>query len=448
MANKVLNGIMGLVVGDALGVPVEFQSRESLKRSPVIGMRAYGTYNQPAGTWSDDSSMTLALLDSLKDGLNYVDIMDKFLLWYETGDYTPYGVAFDIGIATSEALQRYRAGVNPLEAGGTGERDNGNGSLMRILPLLYYLQKNFGDDFSSKDQAFELVHKVSSLTHGHKRSQMACGIYLAIAGELSTANSVRAAVERGISLVLDYYKKMPEFISELDYFFRLEDKDFGSLDEEGINSSGYVVDTLEASIWCLLNTSSYEDCVLKAVNLGKDTDTTGAVAGGLAGIYYGYGAIPSEWLDSIAKRDYVEGLCHRLSMSIVRNDYKKLEKHMAYLKLAKSEGVCQWTESQWDEDGVFSMPCPVYDQEFMSFLGDFWGSSLETRDYMKIIKDRIGNLSELESYIEGADYELLGAIFTAVVRQERFGDGIWQIAAEDGVFLRILDRLGELVAGI
>ena len=121
MDNPILNGVMGLVVGDALGVPVEFKDRESLKQDPVTNMRGYGTYNQPPGTWSDDSSMTLALLDSLKDGLDYKDIMDKFISWYDKGEYTPYGKMFDIGIATRQALSRYK---NGLAAWNVVERTN------------------------------------------------------------------------------------------------------------------------------------------------------------------------------------------------------------------------------------------------------------------------------------------------------------------------------------
>ena len=142
MPNKTLSAIMGLCVGDALGVPVEFSSREQLKRNPVVDMRAYGTYNQPAGTWSDDTSMTLCTLDSLSNGLDYKDIMEKFLSWYKDGEYTPHGEAFDIGMATSKALNKYASGEKPLESGGRGERDNGNGSLMRILPVLFLFTKN------------------------------------------------------------------------------------------------------------------------------------------------------------------------------------------------------------------------------------------------------------------------------------------------------------------
>ena len=158
MINPILNGVMGLVVGDALGVPVEFKDRESLRQDPVTSMRGYGTYNQPPGTWSDDSSMTLALLDSLKDGLDYKDIMDKFVAWYDKGKYTPHGKMFDIGIATRQALSRYKNGLAALECGGQDEYDNGNGSLMRILPILFYLQAKIGNEFLDKDEAFEIIH--------------------------------------------------------------------------------------------------------------------------------------------------------------------------------------------------------------------------------------------------------------------------------------------------
>lgn len=309
MSNIVLDGIMGLVVGDALGVPVEFQSRDSLEKDPVTGMRAYGTYGQPAGTWSDDSSLTLALLDSLKKGLDYKDIMDKFLGWYERADYTPHGQMFDIGNATSAALRRYKSGCAPLEVGGTSEGDNGNGSLMRILPILFYLQKRYGEDFTEKAEAFEIIHNISALTHGHRRSMIGCGIYICVAKNLIGAKDIQTAVENGLKTAFDFYKKQDEFLKELEHYNRLEDENFRNLDSGQIKSGGYVVDSLEAALWCLLNTDTYASCVLKAVNLGKDTDTTAAIAGGLAGLFYGYGDIPEEWLKTIARREYVEALC-------------------------------------------------------------------------------------------------------------------------------------------
>ena len=142
---------MGLCVADALGVPVEFVDRETLHKNPVKDMRAYGTYNQPAGTWSDDTSMTLCLAESLVHGLDSSDIMRRFHLWLSQGQYTPYGVVFDVGNGTRNAINKFINGTDPLECGGKDEGDNGNGSLMRILPLSFYLHSKYGEDITKSD---------------------------------------------------------------------------------------------------------------------------------------------------------------------------------------------------------------------------------------------------------------------------------------------------------
>ena len=198
MRNHIFDGIMGLCVADALGVPVEFNSREKLKANSVTDMRAYGTHNQPSGTWSDDTSMTLCLLDSLCYGLDYQDVMEKFKSWLTEGKYTPHGKVFDVGVATRQAIMRYISGVAPLQCGGEGERDNGNGSLMRILPLLFYIQSLYGTDFQDVDEVFDMIHQASALTHAHKRSQMAWGIYLSVASLLIGNMDLSIAVELGI----------------------------------------------------------------------------------------------------------------------------------------------------------------------------------------------------------------------------------------------------------
>jgi ADP-ribosyl-[dinitrogen reductase] hydrolase len=318
VANHVLAGIMGLCVADALGVPVEFMDRETLRRNPVTGMRSYGTHRQPAGTWSDDTSMTLCLAESLAKGLDYQDIMNSFLKWLDEAAYTPHGKVFDVGNTTSKALMKFSGGIPPLECGGTTERDNGNGALMRILPIVFYLQSVYGTDFYETDEAFEIIHNVSALTHAHRRSQIACGIYVSIASMLMKGTDLGTAVETGINKAMKYYRNHPGFPGEMHHYKRLIREDFSELDEAEIRSTGYVVDTLEAAIWCLLRTESFKDCVLKAVNLGEDTDTVAAVAGGLAGLYYGYESIPNDWLSVIAKRDYVESLCNQLHASFRR----------------------------------------------------------------------------------------------------------------------------------
>lgn len=314
MANNLLNSIMGLCVGDCIGVPVEFVDRETLRNDPVVDMRSYGTYNKPKGTWSDDTSMTLCLIDSLINGLDYNDIMTNFMKWIKTGDYTPYGEAFDVGDGTSKAIMRFTAGKSPLDCGGLSDHDNGNGSLMRILPILFYLQSIYGTDITGNNEAMNVIHNVSSLTHAHKRSLIACGIYISVASMLTKDMDLSAAVEMGIYNAVEYYKKHDEFTEELRYYKRLSNKTFSKTPRKSINSSGYVVDTLEAAIWCLLKTKNYKDCVLMAVNLGEDTDTVAAVAGGLAGLYYGYESIPEGWLCVIAKRDYIESLCNQLDV--------------------------------------------------------------------------------------------------------------------------------------
>lgn len=308
---KVYDGIVGLAIGDALGVPVEFKSRQELAKNPVISMREYGTYNQPMGTWSDDTSLTLALIDSIieQDKLVYKDIMNRFSNWLMYNDYTASGEVFDVGNAVSRAIMNYGRGMNPLECGGVSEYENGNGSLMRILPIAYYLQKQRDNTIESR---IKIVHNVSALTHRHPISLIACGIYINIALQLlTTKESLYTCIEQGINESFEYYDD--KIYDEVDNYMRLRGlSNFSNLSEEDIRSSGYVIDTLEAVIWCLLNTNSYKECVLKAVNLGNDTDTVGAVAGGLAGIYYGSDNIPKEWLDVLARRQYIEELCERL----------------------------------------------------------------------------------------------------------------------------------------
>ena len=334
LKNKMLGGILGLAVGDALGVPVEFNSRESLRRNPVTEMKGYGTYNQPPGTWSDDTSLTLCLLDSLTHkGFDirwerdknfpqpdYADIMQRFVAWMDKGEYTAHGEVFDVGIATRKALQRFRNGTAPLECGGTSEQNNGNGSLMRILPLAFYLHTlilNMGRDAPASRGASLVscfTHNVSSLTHAHKRSQIACGIYVAIAYHTlhvypNDGKGLEEAIHSGLEAARNSLYDDKKYAKELKHYRRLFKKDFSELPEKKIKSSGYVVDTLEAALWCLLNTSNYKDCVLKAVNLGEDTDTVAAVAGGLAGMFYGVEGITKEWLNQLARREYIEKLC-------------------------------------------------------------------------------------------------------------------------------------------
>ncbi|WP_270488185.1 ADP-ribosylglycohydrolase family protein [Butyricimonas synergistica] len=300
--------LLGTAIGDALGVPVEFEHRQELEKNPVVGMREYGTHNQPKGTWSDDSSLALCLAESLCNGYNLNDIADKFIKWYYDGYCTPYGKVFDVGVTTARAISYLQSGCKPDLAGMDRERDNGNGSLMRILPLVPYILN------MEEEGRFRIIEEVSSLTHRHPRSILACIALCEFAIQYINLQSVEKAYQAMQQTVLQLLKK-EMFIEEDIPFERLVGlsyEEFEDIELKDIRSTGYVIDTLEASLWCVFNTTNYKDAVLKAVNLGDDTDTVGAITGGLAGIIYGYDTIPSEWLEVLAKKDDIIELADKL----------------------------------------------------------------------------------------------------------------------------------------
>ena len=308
-AAKTLSGLMGLCVGDALGVPVEFTSRAERVKSPVTTMLGYGTWNQPPGTWSDDSSLSFCLAECLCRGYSLDAIANSFWRWYKEAYWTPRGDVFDIGQTTHTAIMRLKQGVVPHQAGGKVENNNGNGSLMRILPMAY-CHRNL-----TLGELLARVHDVSAITHAHARSQMACGIYISIAVALLEGADLQTAYLQGLQDIQTIYS-VREFLLEKPHFGRVLSGEIAKVPVEEINSGGYVIDTLESSLWCLLNSSSYSEAVLKAVNLGGDTDTTAAVTGGLAGIYYGVENIPKQWMNQIARRQDIIYLAERFAKAI------------------------------------------------------------------------------------------------------------------------------------
>lgn len=241
------DAVWGAAVGDALGVPYEFKERGSFECTGMVG---YGTHHQPAGTWSDDTALMLATCDSIKQcgRIDTTDMLERFRSWYNQGDYTPDGKVFDVGNATAEALY--------TGEGLTGEWSNGNGSLMRIAPLAFC---------GATD---EQVRAVSAITHAHPISTGACVEFVHL---LKEADADPTALHERLR------------------------EELASVPRSKIRSGGYVLDTLRAAQWCFATTDNYRDCVLEAVNLGSDTDTTACVAGALAGTVYRIECIPKEW---------------------------------------------------------------------------------------------------------------------------------------------------------
>lgn len=303
---KIKAVLLGLAVGDSLGVPVEFCNREELKRNPITDMKGFGTHSQPAGTFSDDTSLTLCLAKALTEKFDLHIIAQNFIKWYTEGHWTAHGEVFDVGNATRQAIYRLRDGVSPELAGGREAKDNGNGSLMRISPLVFYLKDK---DISER---YELTKQVSAITHGHIRSIVACFYYIEFARLLLLGKDKFEVYSELQSIVPSFLYSLNVDSTEISLFDRLLTGNIYELAEDDIHSSGYVLHTLEASIWCILKTNSYKDAVLLAINLGDDTDTTASVTGGLAGLLYGIDNIPKEWLDKLARRDDIENLAKRL----------------------------------------------------------------------------------------------------------------------------------------
>lgn len=312
MENVVKAGIFGVCIGDALGVPVEFKSRETLKNLPVVKMHEFGSWNQPKGTWSDDSSLTLCLAEELTKGYDLEKIGESFVKWNKYGHWAAHGRLFDIGGTTRHSIARLIKGESARFSGNIFEEDNGNGSLMRILPLAFYLKNE-----ENIDTLYQTVKEVSSITHGHFRSVFACFIYVIFAIELIKGKDKREAYKHTQELVLKFADIQGFNPNEIRLFESILKNDISKYDEDTISSGGYVLHSLEASLWCFLNSESYAEAVLKAVNLGEDTDTTGAITGGIAGIYYGFENIPEEWVNELVRKNDIEALCEKLHKKLV-----------------------------------------------------------------------------------------------------------------------------------
>lgn len=276
--------LLGVAIGDAVGVPYEFRSRETMLADPAQDMTGYGTHRQPAGTWSDDSALMFCLAESLVQGYDLIDMGRRMVNWYLVGYWSAHGEVFDIGITTARALREIEPLVATGDLAALRERrlhgtpqDNGNGSLMRILPLLFHLRS------LPIDEQFDCIWEVSALTHRHIRAAVACLLYLRLAGYLLEGRDKAAAYAAARADLQVFCESHAGARAERYHFARLLEADIAQLDASALRGSGYVVESLEASLWCLLRHDSYAGVVLAAVNLGEDTDTTAAIAGGWPG---------------------------------------------------------------------------------------------------------------------------------------------------------------------
>ncbi len=304
LKDRIKGGIIGLLVGDALGVPYEFHPRQEIPAPGEIEFEPPAWFRRAhagvaPGTYSDDGAQALILLDSLLacgkfDAAHFARGMVD---WYERGFMAVGGRVFDVGIQTANAIRALQRGVEPLLAGGMDEYSNGNGSLMRVLPLAVWHR---GSDLELIADAFDQ----SAVTHGHPRAKICCAVYSLWARRIleNAADPWQDAVETFGEIFAEDTLERTEF----------ETRIFPSDAEFEIKGGGYVVDSLRAARVLCAENDSYEKTVKAAVSLGDDTDTTAAIAGGIAGLIHGYDSIPARWVERLRGREIYEPLIEKL----------------------------------------------------------------------------------------------------------------------------------------
>jgi ADP-ribosylglycohydrolase len=307
LAGRLAGAVWGHLVGDAIGVPYEFMAARTITQ---VEFGAAGTYGQPPGTWSDDGALMLATLDSLlRDDatpdtrFDTADQARRFLAWADEGAYTPDNDGtFDIGNATSAALRALRSGTPPERAGGTDERSNGNGSLMRILPIAL-VDRDIDDA-----ELVERAHRSSAITHGHPYAKATCALYVLVARSLLKGAEPAVALDHARGRLRALYGARPDAATWLAALDHIE----GYPTRTG---SGYVVDAFWSAWDALTAATGYREAIERAIRYGNDTDTTACIAGGLAGLRWGIAGIPPEWLTGMRGREIVEPLIARLTGS-------------------------------------------------------------------------------------------------------------------------------------
>ncbi|GLS22818.1 ADP-ribosylglycohydrolase [Labrys miyagiensis] len=294
--DRAQGALLGLAIGDALGTTLEFSARDS--HSPVTDLVGGGPFALPAGAWTDDTSMALCLAESLnyRKRFDAVDCMNRFVNWWRHGYMSATGECFDIGVTTEEALARYERSGDPY-AGSTDPKSAGNGSLMRLAPVVIAARQD-------RERAIRDAGEQSRLTHGAVEAVSACRHFALLLHEAMTgASKDEVLAPRTLT------EGVPAKIR------RLAATDWRPIERAAISSSGYVVDTLEAALWAVSTTTSFEEAVILAVNLGGDADTVGAVTGQLAGAIHGRSAIPPAWQDKLVWGDWIAELAGELCAS-------------------------------------------------------------------------------------------------------------------------------------
>jgi len=276
--NPLVNSTLGLINGDLFA--------QKLKNG--ADMR-----------WGSDSSLTLATIKSLSNGYFLTDIMTQFTYWYTTGAYTVDRTPQEVGTVTKRAIEKFQKHQDPFTSGGLYEEDNANGALLRITPVVLYLRSQYGENFIHNDPAMLILHQTGGLTHNHPRSLIALGCYAMFLNGIFSGLSLPGALESALSSTYEYYSKHAIFASELSALASLNTPDFENTPMIDIKTTGYVVDTLTATIWVLLNSHTYVEAVSIASELSGEPERILPLVGAVAGVLYGQDELPKDWLSGL-----------------------------------------------------------------------------------------------------------------------------------------------------
>lgn len=289
--------IMAGIVGDAFGVPYEFKHRGTYVASE---MKGFITWHEPRGSWSDDSAMSLALLDNLTESGDYAALFDKFYAYMSAGKYTPSGRAFGVGKTCIAAVKnRFINHVTPTECGDASEFANGNGALMRLAPLALVLA-----DEKNQARRLQLTRDYTTLTHRHPRAVLGSYLYLEIMHAMLNGQALSAAVA---DLTTNLKPALtPDVLAEWPYYAACLTPTFGQTSRDDIKSSGYVVDTFEAALWSVTQAQSLKAAIILAANLGGDTDTVATITASLAAVRFPNDPIP--WEDELMQPTYLASI--------------------------------------------------------------------------------------------------------------------------------------------